>query len=153
MSSNVLTMPATETTWIQGLPAPTSSQPAPARRILLVDDEESIRQLGVETLNPSGYRVDTAADGETGWEMLCATDHGLGRYDLLITDNNMPRLSGFELIKRVRLARMVLPVIMASGMAPTAPINVEWLQLSAVLPKPFYPSQLLQAVRAVLNEV
>jgi YesN/AraC family two-component response regulator len=57
--------------------------------------------------------VDTAEDGEFGWEALQAKN-----YDLLITDNNMPKVSGLELVKKLRSARMALPVILASGAMP-----------------------------------
>jgi two-component system, chemotaxis family, sensor histidine kinase and response regulator WspE len=63
-------------------------------RILVVDDDISIRELSAAVLMPSGYQVDTAEDGAAGWEAL----HG-NNYDLLITDHNMPRVSGVELVK------------------------------------------------------
>ena len=59
-------------------------------QILLVDDDELIRQMMSRTLLASGYRVDTAEDGAAGWAALQR-----GNYDLLITDHNMPNLEGF----------------------------------------------------------
>lgn len=128
------------------------NHPAASARILLVDDEETIRRICADTLRRSGYCVDTAGDGETGWEMLNAAGEGTGHYDLLITDNNMPRLSGSDLIKRMRRAHMGLPVIMASGMVPTMPADPEWVEQTAVLPKPFYPNELIETVKAMLHE-
>src|ERR1044071_2825433 len=105
-----------------------------AQKILVVEDEMDIRRIYAELLIRSGYGVDTAEDGEAGWKMLHAVRHDPGSYDLLITDNNMPRLSGLDLIKKLRSARMTLPIILASG----APLNdIEELQLAAVLPEPF----------------
>ena len=128
--------------------APAKSQTHPPRRILVVEDKTDIRQLYSEVLIRSGYRVDTAEDGEAGWKVLYAARHDPDSYDLLITDNNMAKLSGVELIKKLRSARMTLPVILASG---SAPMNTEWLQLAALLPKPFSPDQLVQTVNEVLH--
>lgn len=126
--------------------------PAATPRILLVDDEEAIRQICAETLARYGYQVDTAEDGETGWEMLNAAKFDSDAYDLLITDNNMPRLSGFDLVKRLRSAQIDLPVIMASGMVNVLRSETESLGLAAILAKPFFPKDLIKAVKSVLRE-
>ncbi len=130
-----------------------ASQPAKRglhapQRILVVDDDTNIRELCFQVLIGSGYRVDTAEDGEVGWRVLHAVRHDPDSYDLLITDNNMPRLTGLQLIKRLLAARMKVPVILASGSTPE---EVESLQLAAVLPKPFAPAELLEAVAEVLR--
>jgi CheY-like chemotaxis protein len=103
------------------------------QRILVVDDDTDIRQLFSEVLIDSGYRVDTSEDGEAAWQALHATRHDPDSYHLLIIDNNTRKLSGIELIKKLRSARMALPVILALG---TTPIDTEWLQLSVILQKP-----------------
>ena len=113
------------------------------QRILVVEDERVIRQLCSEVLIRSGYEVDTAEDGEAGWKVLHAVS-----YDLMITDNNMPKLSGIGLIEKVRFERMTLPVILASGSPPS---NTERLQLAAILPKPFSPTDLVETVKEVLH--
>jgi DNA-binding response OmpR family regulator len=125
---------------------------APSPRILLIDDEEAIRQIYAGTLTRCGYQVDTAGDGETGWEMIQAADCNSDHYDLLITDNNMPKLSGFELVKRVRSAHMELPVIMASGSVNVTLSETESLGLDAILSKPFFPNELIKTVKSVLRE-
>src|SRR3984957_17562280 len=93
---------------------PVRGQANPPRRILVVDDDVCLRQLSLRALIRSGYDVDTAADGAAGWATL-----NVDTYDLLITDNNMPRLTGIDLLKKLRSARMALPVIMATGTPPT----------------------------------
>ena len=108
----------------------------------MVDDDGDLRRLSAEVLISSGYQVDAAEDGEAGWEALQARN-----YDLLITDNDMPNLSGLELVKKLHSARMALPVILASG---TLPIWDESLQLAAMLPKPFSIDELLGTVKEVL---
>ncbi|MBC8096459.1 MAG: response regulator, partial [Akkermansiaceae bacterium] len=83
-------MPQTDT-----LLGATSDRPArPPRRILVVDDETMIRELVTDVLSRSGYEVDTAEDGAIAWDKL---QHQ--HYDLLVTDNTMPKLSGIDLIK------------------------------------------------------
>jgi len=115
-------------------------------RILVVEDDTSIRQLIPIALRDSGYYVDAAEDGAAGWEALQA-----GNYDLLITDNNMPRVSGVELLKMLRSARMTLPVVMVSG-SPLEALNGDSsLQLAATLLKPFSMDELLGTVEKVLR--
>ena len=151
MYSNVLTMRSDNSSQDQDAFSGVK-QPTESRRILLVDDEEAIRQICAETLARYGYHVDTAGDGETGWEMLNAASFDSDAYDLLITDNNMPKLSGFDLVKRLRLANIELPVIMASGMVSVSRMDTESLGLAAVLAKPFFPRDLIDTVKRVLNE-
>ena len=102
-----------------------------------------IRQLHAEFLIACGYQVDAAEDGAEGWEALHARS-----YDLLITDNNMPKVSGVELVKKVRCAGMALPVIMASG----SPAEESGLQLAAILQKPFTGNELLATVKRVFSD-
>jgi DNA-binding response OmpR family regulator len=122
--------------------------PLPACRILLVEDEPHIRQLNTGALIHSGYHVDAAEDGAAAWEAL-NTDS----YDLLITDHNMPRLTGIELLKKLYANRMALPVIMATGELPTEEFTrYPWLQPAATLLKPYTIAELLGTVKKVLRE-
>jgi len=82
-------------------------------RILIVEDNSDIRCYSAEVLQCSGYQVDTAEDGEAGWKALHAGLCESDGYDLLITDNDMPKVIGAELMRKLRAARMDLPVIMA----------------------------------------
>ncbi len=120
----------------------------PARRLLVVDDDISLRRLSTEVLSISGYEVDTAEDGAAAWDALNAD-----RYDLMITDNNMPHLSGLELLKKLYTNRMALPVIMATGTLPEEEFaQCPWLQPAATLLKPYTVDELLGAVDVVLRE-
>ena len=115
------------------------------RRILVVEDDDDIRRLNAEALTGSGYHVEAVVDGAEGWEALNAS-----RYDLLITDNSMPNLTGIELIKKLNDARMAVPVILASGLEQAD--QVAELRLAATLPKPFTLDELLGTVKKVLGE-
>ncbi len=134
----------------RGAKAATASTPGTTHRfhrILVVDDDTGIRKIGAEVLIRHGYRVDAAADSTAGWKALQAHT-----YDLLITDLDMPRVSGLTLVKKLRAARLALPVILASGIMTPQELNRSpWLQLSGVLLKPVSPEQLLQTVQAVLH--
>jgi DNA-binding response OmpR family regulator len=121
----------------------------PTHRILLVDDDFYVRELNAGALIRFGYEVDTAEDGADAWKVL-----NEGTYDLLITDNRMPRVTGLELIKKLRLENMTLPVILASGTVPVEELKrYPWLQLDAMLPKPFTITELLDTVTEVLRAV
>ena len=124
---------------------------SPHRRILAVDDDRLIRQLNCEVLTRNGYHVDTAQDGEAGWQALHAVRDSSESYDLLITDHDMPGLSGVDLVKRLRAVRMSLPVVFASGKLPTdAFTRIHWLQPAAMLLKPYTVAELLETVEAIL---
>ena len=115
--------------------------------ILCVDDDAATRQIYSEILRTSGYCVDLAEDGPAGWEAL-----RLGGYDLLITDNEMPKRTGLKLMKRLRSVGKSLPVILASRYwsvddAQRSPR----LGAAVEIMKPFTPAELLQTVRDLLR--
>ena len=84
---------------------------AGTRRVLVVDDSLTVREMQRKLLAAQGYRVDAAIDGIDGWNQLRAGD-----YDLVISDIDMPRLDGFGLVERIRAdARLEkLPVMIVS---------------------------------------
>jgi CheY-like chemotaxis protein len=116
-------------------------------RILVVDDDRDVRRISAHALMGSGYHTVTAEDGAAAWEAL-----QIKAFDLLITDHNMPKLTGVELVRKLRSARMALPVILATGKLPTEALAQNpSLQLAAMLPKPFSIDELLETVRVVLH--
>lgn len=88
-------------------PASTATEREPnlTPLILVVDDDSSIRRLCTESLKLCGYRVEAAEDGAVAWDAV-----QVHRYDLMITDNMMPNMSGIELLKKLHAAHLVLPV-------------------------------------------
>jgi len=119
----------------------------PAHRILVVDDDPDIRQLNTKVLIQSGYHVDAAEDGAAGWEAI-----QLNSYDLLVTDNNMPKVSGVELLMKLRAARVFLPVIMATATLPKKDLTrYPWLQPAVTLSKPYTVDEFLGTVKEVLH--
>jgi CheY-like chemotaxis protein len=139
-------------TLVENIPGKTAGVPTglpgrPAHRILVVEDNAAVRHLNVQVLALVGYEVYGAEDGVSGWELLKARN-----VHLLITDHEMPGLSGLELVKRVRSSGMTLPIIMATGTLPQEELErLPWLHLDATLLKPFSPDQLRQTVNRVLS--
>jgi DNA-binding response OmpR family regulator len=116
-------------------------------RILVVDDESAMRMLMTVVLADCGYHVDTAEDGAVAWEALQAN-----RYDLLITDQDMPKISGVQLVKNLRSSRMALPVVMVTASLPTNELAQNpSLVLAATILKPFALSELLSTVTNALQ--
>ena len=121
---------------------PTSSP----HRILVVDEDRDLRRLYADALAGLGCHVDAAEDGAAAWEALKSS-----RYHLLITEHEIPNLTGVELVKLLRAARMAVPVVMAAGRLPTHELaRHPSLQLAAMLSKPFTVDTLLGTVKKVL---
>ena len=101
----------------------------------------------LEILIDSGYHVDAAEDGAVAWDTL-----QVNSYDLLVTDNDMPKMSGVELIKKLHAARVALPVILATGSLPKEEFTRHpWLQPAATLLKPYTAVEFLGTVKNVLR--
>jgi DNA-binding response OmpR family regulator len=127
-----------------------SLQPAGAnlpKRILFVDDEPMIRQLHKEVLSDFGYEVKLAEDGAVAWDAL-----QVDKFDLLITDHEMPKLTGVELLEKLHAARVYVPTIMVSGTMPTEELKRhQWPLVEATLNKPYAIGDLLNTVKNILN--
>ena len=127
-----------------GSPASASTQ---GRRILVVEEADDVRQLNAEVLIDAGYQVEVAEDGAAAWAAL-----QLHHYDLLITDQFLPKVSGVELLKKIHTARMSLPVIMATAILPTWEFALHpCLQAVTMLRKPYSFEKLLGMVKNVFH--
>jgi CheY-like chemotaxis protein len=128
-------------------PDPSPGRKSFRHRILVVDDSSSLRQLKVNLLVDSGYDVEEARDGADGWEALQT-----GHYNLVVTDNTMPRMTGVEMIEKLRSACMTVPVIMATGFMPIFLFaRKPWLKPDAALTIPFTDDEFLAAVKRILG--
>jgi two-component system alkaline phosphatase synthesis response regulator PhoP len=120
------------------------------KRLLLCDDEIHILRAAEFKLKRAGYDVQTADDGQEGWE---AIEHR--KPDMLITDCQMPRLDGIGLVRRVRSEPQTedLPVLMltAKGFELSHEELREELKIIKIVAKPFSPRELLQLVNKVLG--
>jgi excisionase family DNA binding protein len=117
-------------------------------RVLVVDDESSIRELLQKTLALAEYEVDTAPDGRAALERL-----RLGNYDLLIADLKMPGMDGLTLIREAKRLKTDLPVIIITGFSTeSSAIEAVNLGVAGYLTKPFRVPQVLAAAARALGE-
>jgi DNA-binding response OmpR family regulator len=123
------------------------SQTNPPRRILVVDPDPYICHLSADVFIRHGYEVNAAEDGAAGWGELQAN-----HYDLLITEHELPSITGVKLVRKLRSARMALPVILIARKLPARDLARERsLRPAATLLKPVAVDALLDAVRIVLH--
>ncbi|MFT3867171.1 MAG: response regulator [Nibricoccus sp.] len=116
--------------------------------ILVVDDDDAVRNVLASVLRRASYTVDCASDGEEAWRLLTTGD-----YDGMVTDNEMPRMSGLELVRRLRALPSNLPVILISGRMPGSEEELEELiSPGMALDKPFSFDKLLAAVCTVFTQ-
>jgi CheY-like chemotaxis protein len=119
------------------------------KTILLVEDDESIRKLGVAILEKYGYMILSAGDGEEALQLAGAHE---GEISLLLTDVVMPRMGGRELCDRIRQQRPEIKVLYMSGYTDNAIVHQGVLdQGTAFLQKPYSPTSLAKKVKEVLE--
>ena len=117
-------------------------------RVLIVDDDPNTRELYTMVLAGAGYRSDAAENGASAWRLL---SNAPDRYALVITDHRMPGLSGIELIRMMRAAEMVLPVILSTGTSFHGSPLFEELGIGAFLHKPCTLRELTGAVKKLIS--
>lgn len=117
------------------------------QRILVIEDDDAIRQGIVDALRYEGYETCEAGRGDTGSSMAVQVD-----YDLLLLDLVLPGKDGLEILKEVRAARPTLPVIILTARGEEGD-RVHGLKLGAddYVVKPFSVKELLARVEAVLR--
>src|SRR5947207_2202845 len=129
-------------------PAPARSTTATARpRVLVVDDEASIRDLLAKTLALAEYDVDVAPDGRSALERM-----RMYPYDLLIADLKMPGMDGLTVIREAKRYKADLPVIIITGFSTeSSAIEAVNLGVAGYLTKPFRVPQVLAAAAKALD--
>src|SRR5438876_4952835 len=117
-------------------------------RVLVVDDEASIRDLLTKTLALAEYDVDAAPDGRSALERM-----RLYPYDLLIADLKMPGMDGLAVIREAKRYKPDLPVIIITGFSSeSSAIEAVNLGVAGYLTKPFRVPQVLAAAARALGE-
>ena len=131
--------------------ATTPSRPAAGNarpRVLVVDDEASIRDLLSKTLALAEYDVDVAPDGRSALERM-----RMDPYDLLIADLKMPGMDGLTVIREAKRYKGDLPVIIITGFSTeSSAIEAVNLGVAGYLTKPFRVPQVLAAAAKALGE-
>jgi DNA-binding NtrC family response regulator len=117
--------------------------------VLLVEDEEQVRELGRRVLERAGYTVLAAVDAESA---VAIADRHAGHIHLLITDIVLPRVSGRELAARLGIHRPAIKVLYVSGTTDNAVSRHRMLDPGTeFLEKPFSLERLLLKVRQALG--
>ncbi|MBI3351469.1 MAG: response regulator [Nitrospirae bacterium] len=120
-----------------------------AKKILTVDDSKSIREMVSFTLKSAGYDVVEAVDGEEGLNKAKAN-----QAQLVLTDQNMPKMDGLTLIKTLRSLDQykVIPILMLTTESDDS-MKVKGREAGATgwLVKPFNPEKLLEVVKKVIG--
>lgn len=125
-------------------------QPSEARgtpaRILLVDDDPDVLRILCAALQMFNYQVDVAGDGAAAWDALCVRSH-----DIVVTDHMMPKLTGLDLIRKLRRAGRDVPCILISGDLPDLEPDMDLpLQPIRAVEKPVRLEHLISMVRSLL---
>jgi two-component system, chemotaxis family, chemotaxis protein CheY len=120
-----------------------------AKKILIVDDSESIRELVTLTLEGAGYSVDKGIDGMNGLAQLDGR-----KIDLIITDLNMPNMDGIEFIREVRKLNTysTLPILLLT--TESQQVKKEEAKAAGAtgwIVKPFVPEKLLEVLKKVIR--
>ena len=128
-------------------PAAEQAETIPRKRILTIDDSRTIRQMLLLTLDGAGYEVLQAADGQEGIDLLARED-----VDVVITDINMPRLDGYDVIRRMRAnpyhQSTPILVLTMEGDADKKNLARE-IGATGWVVKPFDPHRLIETIRKV----
>ncbi|SHJ85449.1 PAS domain S-box-containing protein [Malonomonas rubra DSM 5091] len=130
---------------LQASPLPTGNE-----RILILDDEESLASLCAEILAEYGYQTHFETSSNRVLQLFREDPQ---KYDLLISDQTMPELSGSELAKQLLQLRPNLPIILCTGYsAKVSPEEAEQLGLHSFCFKPLDTDQLVKTVRKALDD-
>jgi len=116
--------------------------------ILVVDDDIFIRKIVEDRLKMEGYTVTTAEDGEVGWEKFLEST-----YQLIITDINMPKIDGIELLNKILATKIKIPAVVMSGeLTETMEVLLKATGANDFLRKPFSVKELVDVVSSNLNQ-
>ena len=117
--------------------------------IIVIDDESGVRDMLGDALRMQGYEVATAGDGHAGLREIYD-----GNFDLVISDVNMPKVNGFELLERMRAAGNETPVILLTARGDRADVAVGFRAgADDYVTKPFGLEELLLRVQARLKHL
>jgi PAS domain S-box-containing protein len=127
----------------------TTALPGGTERILFIDDEEGLVLMGRRILEQLGYKVTSETSSLAALRTFKAAPD---RFELLITDQSMPEMSGLELIAEILKIRADLPVILSTGYSTkVSSKNAAELGISALIMKPYEKKILAETIRRVLH--
>jgi CheY-like chemotaxis protein len=122
--------------------------PGGSERILFVDDEPTVVEMGTEALERLGYRVTPSADGVDALDLVRSAP---GEFDLIITDFTMPKMTGLDFTREVRRILPEMPILLSTGFSEKITRD-RFKELEVeLLMKPYGMKELAEAVRMVLD--
>lgn len=124
-------------------------EPGKGKRILFIDDEPELAQLGQRLLVKKGYQVSLFTSSLEAFAVFTANPQG---FDLVVTDQNMPGLNGIELASRILTIRPEIPILVCTGYSTGfSRWNFRDYGFRDLLVKPYQPAELLSAVRTIFG--
>jgi CheY-like chemotaxis protein len=124
--------------------------PTGTERILLVDDEEALAEMEQLMLERLGYQVTARTGSLEALEAFRAEPH---RFDLVITDQTMPNMTGLELCKELLEIRPDIPIILCTGFSDLiTPEKAKAMGIGAFLGKPLVRHEIARAIRKLLDK-
>ena len=118
-------------------------------RILVVEDDDSVRDFTARALRAAGYSVDTACDGDAGF--ACVAENN-GSFELVLSDIRMPVMDGIEMARRVAASYPGLPILLMTGYADQRERAADLARIVIdVLAKPFSLAELRSVVATALR--
>jgi PAS domain S-box-containing protein len=117
--------------------------------LLVIEDEELLREVVVQTLEAQGYRVIAAPDGFAALNLFCMRHSEI---DLVISDLGMPKMDGWECYREMKKIQPDVAVVIASGfLSPEERARMDESGVRCFVQKPYLPDTILKTVRAVLD--
>ncbi len=123
--------------------------PVGRERILFVDDEEALIELGQKILSSLGYAVEATQSSTQALELFRRDP---GRFDAVVTDHTMPHITGYELAKQILALRADIPVVLCTGYSETvSEEKAKRIGIKEFVLKPFDKKELAETIRKVLD--
>jgi len=130
--------------------APAARDAAPVSgRVLVVDDEETVRKVARRVLEARGFTVDSADGGLAALQKVRETP---GRFDAVLLDLTMPDMSGAATLEEIRRLRPDLPVVLSSGYSQNESNARAMAAAAGFIQKPYRPAELVEAIRSAMKK-
>ncbi|MGD0231529.1 MAG: ATP-binding protein [Syntrophorhabdales bacterium] len=124
--------------------------PTGTERILFIDDEEALAEVGEAILADLGYEVTTKTSSRDALDLFKADPHG---FDLVVTDQTMPEMTGVELTKAILAIKSDMPILMCTGFSHIVDAGkAKALGIKAFVMKPLTKGEVARTIRKVLDE-
>lgn len=118
------------------------------KSILVVDDEEMLVELGKKILEKQGHEVTMFTYSIDALKVFCKTPY---KFDMVITDFNMPHMNGGQLSKKIKEIRNNIPVILVTGCQDITENNLTEWGIDALIDKPYHLEEIIDLVQHLLT--